>query len=71
MAENKCTGDCLKCTLQQQIYCAAQRTYGLMKNQEVFVERLERIEAALAAFDSKPLIPLKEIEALESPGADN
>ena len=71
MAENKCSGDCLKCTMQQQIYCAAQRTYGMMKNQEFFVERIERIEASLAAFDNKPLISLIENEAQESPGADN
>lgn len=48
MAENKCTGDCLKCSFQQQVYCAAQRTYAMMENQRAIVERLDRLEARLA-----------------------
>ena len=71
MAENKCTGDCLKCSFQQQVYCAAQRTYGLMENQRNIVERLEHIEAAIRSLTDNNLIPLKEDIAQISGGADN
>lgn len=71
MAENKCTGDCIKCSLQQQVYCAAQRTFGIMKNQEAIVSRLDIIETALAAFGTQPIISLNEVEAQKSPGAEN
>lgn len=71
MAENKCTGDCLKCSLQQQVYCAAQRTFGIMKNQEVIVSRLNIIETALAAFGSQPIISLNEYDAQKPSGAEN
>ena len=70
MAEQKCTGDCLKCTFQQQVYCSAQRTYGLMKNQEAIVARLERIESILAGFAPQELIALKD-PAQEGAGAEN
>ena len=71
MAENKCTGDCIKCSLQQQVYCAAQRTFGIMKNQEAIVSRLDIIEAALSAFGSQPIISLNQEEAQKDPGAEN
>ena len=69
--ENKCTGDCLKCPFPQQVYCSAQRTYGLMKNQEVIVERLERIESTLSEFTPKPTISLNEKPAQRPSGAEN
>lgn len=72
MAENTCTGDCLKCNLQQQMYCSAQRTYAMMRNQEAIVARLDALDAKLAAFaPQQPMIRLKENEAQNGPGAEN
>ena len=71
MAENRCTGDCLKCSFQQQMYCSAQRSYGMMKNQEAIVARLDRIESVLERFAPTSLINLNEEKAQESPGAEN
>lgn len=67
MAENKCTGDCLRCTFQQQVYCAAQRTYALLENQRAIVERLDRMDARLAETSSVPLIKI----AHQGDGAEN
>ena len=39
----KCTGDCLKCSLLQRQYCAAQFTYNSMR----MVEDLSRAVASL------------------------
>lgn len=66
MADNKCTGDCLKCSFQQQIYCAAQRTYAMMENQRAIVERLDRLEARLSETPA-PLISI----AQKGDGAEN
>lgn len=66
-----CTGDCLKCTFQQQTYCAAQRTYGLMKNQEAIVARLDALDAKLSAFAPGTIINLLEDNAQKGSGADN
>ena len=65
MLENKCTGDCLKCPVNQQIYCSAQRTYAMMENQRAIVERLDRLEARLA--ETPPLISI----AQKGDGAEN
>ena len=51
MEEKRCTGDCLKCTLQQQVYCAAQHGHVVFANLGRIIERLDRIEAALAPAD--------------------
>ena len=61
----QCTGDCLKCSFQQQTYCSAQRSYAILKNQEAIYARLETIEKAL---EGESLIPL---EAQEGRGAEN
>ena len=71
MAENKCTGDCLRCSFQQQTYCAAQRTYAILNNQEAIVNRLDRLEAMLSRFDTKDIIPLLEDNAQGGSGAKN
>ena len=65
-----CTGDCLKCSFQQQTYCAAQRTYGLMKNQEAIVARLDALDAKLSGFTPGTMINLLE-DAQKGPGAEN
>ena len=80
-----CTGDCLKCSFQQQTYCSAQRTYQLMKNEEALFSHLTVIEGTLASLDAalskfngggiiNPFAaPEKEIEekAQDGGGADN
>jgi len=73
MAENKCSGDCLKCSFQQQVYCAAQRSYAMMENQRAIVERLDRISEAIGSITaSNNIIPLtKDSEAQNSGGAEN
>ena len=62
MADKVCTGDCLKCSLQQQVYCAAQHGHAIMALFPVIVARLERIEAGLAEFGktSDIINPLQE-----------
>lgn len=66
-----CTGDCLKCSFQQQTYCAEQRTYGLMKNQEAIVARLDALDAKLSAFTPGQMINLLEDNAQKGSGAEN
>ena len=68
MAENKCTGECLKCSFQQQVYCSAQRTYAMMLNQEAIVKRLD---AMLARFEPNEIINPLEDNAQKGSGADN
>jgi hypothetical protein len=71
MAEKTCDGNCLVCSLQQQIYCSAQRTYAMMKNQEVIVTRLDLLEDKLSAFDSNDINPILKEGAQSELGADN
>lgn len=63
MADNTCTGDCLKCNTPQQIYCASQRSYAILRNQEAIVARLDQLLARLAG-------PVEGI-AQGGPGAEN
>lgn len=70
MAAQTCTGECLRCSFQQQTYCSAQRTYAIMLNQEAIVARLDRLESMLSRFDAKELIPLED-NAQKDSGADN
>ena len=63
MADWTCTGECLKCNLQQQTYCSAQRSYAILRNQEAIVERLDRVLARLEGH-------VEDI-AQKSPGAEN
>ena len=71
MPEKKCTGECLKCTFQQQVYCSAQRTYAIMLNQEAIVARLDRLEGILSRFDSPATFNPLEDKAQSGAGADN
>ena len=70
MAEKSCTGECLKCSFQQQTYCSAQRTYAIMRNQEAIVNRLDRLEQMLSRFESIEIIPLED-NAQKDSGAEN
>ena len=69
MAE-RCTGDCLKCNTQQQIYCASQRSYAILRNQEAIVARLDRLNEALARI-SGPVESIIGPTAQQGPGAEN
>lgn len=72
MAENTCTGECIKCSFQQQIYCAAQHGHAIMNNQRAIVERLDRMEQILSGMTAPAgLINPMEDSAQEDPGADN
>ena len=71
MQENKCTGECLRCSFQQQTYCAAQRSYGIMKNQEAIVARLDAIAAALASFAPGQVFNPMGDSAQKDSGAEN
>ena len=71
MAEKSCTGECLKCSFQQQVYCAAQRTYAMMLNQEAIVARLDRLDAMLSKFEPQEIINPLEDNAQNGSGAEN
>ena len=68
-----CTGDCLKCSFQQQVYCSAQRSHAMMENQRAIVERLDRMESAILSLTTKNDIinPLEDNKAHNPAGAEN
>ena len=49
MASKACDGNCLTCSFGQQVYCAAQRSYALMKNEEAMFSHIEHLEEAIGA----------------------
>ena len=71
MAEHTCTGDCLRCSLQQQVYCSAQRTHAIMGNQEAIIARLDEIAARLSALRSDGPMIRFETKAQKGSGAEN
>jgi len=73
MEEKKCTGDCLRCSFQQQVYCAAQHGHATLAVMPALVARLDRIEAALMKFAPAADIinPLKDGDAQGGAGAEN
>ena len=68
MQDKKCTGECIKCSFQQQIYCAAQHGHAIMSFMPAIIERLDRIDAKFGS--AEVFNPLKE-EAHKAPGAEN
>ena len=56
MAEKICNGDCLKCSLQQQIYCSAQFAYENMRERKALTDRLTAIEESVKSFTQEPVI---------------
>lgn len=72
MEEKRCTGDCLKCSLQQQVYCAAQHGHVIFASLGTITERLSRIETALVNLSPSGEIinPIKE-DAQGGAGAEN
>ena len=71
MAENVCKGECIKCSFQQQIYCAAQHCHAIMNNQKAIVERLDRLEAGIAVIARPQALvnPIGEPQAQKADGA--
>lgn len=71
MPEKKCTGDCLACSFQQQVYCAAQHGHAIMAFMPAIIERLDRLDSALSGFSHQEIInPLKD-NAQKDSGAEN
>ena len=70
MDENKCSGDCIKCHVNQRIYCAAQHGHAIMAALPPLFERLDRIEKALSRFDASIINPLED-DAQNDSGAEN
>ena len=68
MPEKKCTGECIKCSFQQQTYCAAQHCHAIMTFMPAIIERLERLESKFGT--SEVFNPLKD-EAQKTSGAEN
>lgn len=71
MAAQTCTGDCLKCSFQQQVYCSAQRTHAMMDNQKAIIARLDEITARLSALKTDEPIIRYETNAQKDSGAEN
>lgn len=69
--ESKCTGDCLKCSYQQQTYCAAQRGYAIMSYMPAIIEKLERIEREMPRFAADGVFNPMEGKAQKPSGAEN
>lgn len=72
MAESikQCTGDCLKCSFQQQTYCSAQRNYAMMGILANIQNSLEEIKKELSS--NEVLInPFLQEKAQEERGAEN
>ena len=71
MATHTCTGDCLKCSFQQQIYCSAQRTHAILSNQESIIARLDEIAGRLSELRSEDPLIRFEAKAQKGSGAEN
>ena len=56
MPEKKCTGNCLGCSFQQQVYCAAQHGHAIMSYIPALMEKIEKIEACLINTESAGFI---------------
>lgn len=69
--DKKCTGECIKCHLNQQIYCAAQHGHAIMGALPSLFERLDNLERRLSRFDSTNIINPLEDSAQNGSGAEN
>ena len=64
MSEKKCTGDCIKCSLQQQIYCSAQYNHEILA-------RLRNLEARLDGLTSVSTNIINPLETQKGSGVEN
>ena len=69
MAEFKCTGDCIKCGPAQRIYCAAQRCYTILENQQAILSRLAELREMVA--QQNAVTPIDETGTEIETGAEN
>ena len=69
--ENRCTGECINCRFNQQVYCAAQHGHAIMAALPSLFERLDRMEQRLSRFDANDIINLLEDDAQKDSGAEN
>ena len=74
MADKICKGNCLECSLQQQIYCSAQFAYEQIRDRQALSDRLAAVEESVKSLKSdfarKELINPFEKEALNGAGAE-
>lgn len=68
MAEFKCSGDCIKCSPPQRIYCAAQRSYAILEAQQAILSQLAEIRERLN--QEETVTPI-DGTGTEEDGADN
>lgn len=70
MAEQiTCKGDCISCNAAQRIYCAAQRTFAIMQNQQSILEQLAELREAIS--QAKAVAPIDETGTEDDAGAEN
>ena len=68
MAEFKCSGDCINCGPAQRIYCAAQRSFAMLNNQQSILAQLAEIREILSREET--VTPLDEA-GTDDVGAEN
>ena len=71
MAETfKCSGDCIKCSPSQRIYCASQRSLEIIGNQRVILAQLNELRELIS--NNGAVEPITDETSTESDaGADN
>ena len=76
----KCSGDCLKCSFQQRVYCSSQMSRNaidmigaVLENQKSILARFERVENAIQSKDDGIINPMAETpsESLNEHDLDN
>ena len=67
--DNKCTGECIRCSFQQQTYCAAQYGHAIMAVMPAIIERLDMLNAKFG--QAEIFNPLKEDGAQKTSGANS
>ena len=75
-----CSGDCLRCSVQQRIYCSSQMSRNaismldaILTSQKSILERFEAMERANRDEDNKIINPISGTpsEGLNEPYLDN
>lgn len=71
MAENKCTGNCMACTVFQRQYCASQLAYSNMRMLELMQQTLTSMQEKIEAMQNNEamLFCPSMIEAQSGDGA--
>lgn len=52
MAENKCTGNCMACTIFQRQYCASQLAYSNMRMLEQLQQTVTNLQQKIEAMQN-------------------